>query len=203
MMKKFYFTILFYSLFVIIFSFPCFAGCLVFSKPEFKGKVIDTETKQPIEGAVVVAIYNKDPIISGPAGGGSSIIHIKEVLTDGKGEFRIPAYTTLMGPNSREGITDFIIYKRGYGNYPGLHTSPPPQVHREKIFSQEIGTKGEINLRSFTYGVVELPKLLTWEERRRASRNSISGHIPESVYPLLSEEIAKERKWLRTNIKRR
>lgn len=200
MMRKFWFKLLFSSLWIVAFSFPCFAGWIVFSKPEFKGKVIETETKQPIEGAVVVAIYKTDSLISGPAGGSSSIINIKEVLTDEKGEFRITSYTTLMGPNSAEGLTDFIIYKRGYGNYPGLHSNPPPHVLPENLFLQEMGTKGEIYQRSFTYGVVELPRLLTWEERRKASRNSISGHILESEYPLLSKEIAEEQKWLRTNI---
>ena len=28
---------------------------------EFRGKIIDAETKEPIEGAVVVAIYSKNP----------------------------------------------------------------------------------------------------------------------------------------------
>ena len=33
-----------------------------YHKPEFHGKVIDAETKEPIEGAVVVAVYEKKSI---------------------------------------------------------------------------------------------------------------------------------------------
>ena len=55
-----------------------------YHKPAFQGKVIDAETKEPIDGAVVVVIYKKYPIISGPGGGGESIMDIKETLTNAK-----------------------------------------------------------------------------------------------------------------------
>jgi hypothetical protein len=64
-------------LLAIVFAAPCPASWLIYHKSEFKGKVTDAETKQPIEGAVVVAKYFKHPIITGPAGGSASIIHIK------------------------------------------------------------------------------------------------------------------------------
>ncbi len=71
--------IIFFLISIFIFNASIsHAGWLIYHKPEFKGKVIDTETKEPIEGVVVVAIYQKHPIISGPGGGSSSIINIKE-----------------------------------------------------------------------------------------------------------------------------
>jgi hypothetical protein len=60
-----------------VFAAPCLASWLICHKPEFKGKVIDAEAKQPIEGAVVVAKYFKHPIITGSAGGSASITPIK------------------------------------------------------------------------------------------------------------------------------
>lgn len=93
------------------------AGWLIYHKPEFKGKVINAETKEPIEGAVVIAFYKKYPIISGPAGGSASIIKIKETLTDNKGEFYFPPYTTVIQPLAEEWHTNFIIYKPGYSSY--------------------------------------------------------------------------------------
>jgi hypothetical protein len=36
-----------------------FAAWLIYHKPEFRGKVIDAETKKPIEGAVAVVLYSK------------------------------------------------------------------------------------------------------------------------------------------------
>jgi hypothetical protein len=85
---------------VLTISMPCSAGWIVFHKPAYKGKLIDAETKEPIEGAVVVAIYQKSPFISGPAGGSSSIVKVKESLSDKNGEFIIPSCFALMGPNS-------------------------------------------------------------------------------------------------------
>ena len=168
-MKKAYITTLLFTLLIFAFSTPCRGGWLIYHKPEFRGKVIDAETKEPIEGAVVLAIYKKYPIISGPGGGSSSIILIKEALTDKKGEFYISSYTTIIQPLSIEDKTDFIIYKPEYGKYPGLHVSPPPLLSPEYFFSQEFGTKGEKRWRSktvtFTFGVVKLPRLKTREER--------------------------------------
>src|SRR3989338_7708901 len=109
-----YFTYFLTALvFVFLLSSRSFAGWLIYHKPEFKGKVIDAETKEPIEGAVVVVVYNKHTLISGPGGGHSSVIKVKETLTDKKGEFYFPSYTTLIQPNSIEDNAEFIIYKPG------------------------------------------------------------------------------------------
>ena len=91
-----------------------YAGWLVYHKPEFKGIVIDAETKAPIEGAVMVVEYYTQPLITGPAGGSSSVMKVKETLTDKKGEYDFPPYTTLIQPNSIEDHAEFIIYKPGY-----------------------------------------------------------------------------------------
>ena len=208
-MKKECIASLFTMLFMIVFSAPCFAGWLIYNKPEFRGKIVDAETKQPIEGAVVVAIYKKHPIITGPAGGSSSIIHIKEVLTNKDGEFHISSYTTLIQPNSIEDNAEFIIYKPGYGGFPNQRLIPPKPMSTpaiETFFLKEtFGKKGEIILdfgllRKWkgTYGVVELPRLRTWKERRKANPSSISD-IPKSKWPLLHNMIEKEDEWLRHN----
>jgi len=156
----------------ICFTAPCFAGWLVFNKLAYRGRIIDAETKEPIQGAVVVAMYSVDYYIGPPAGSNPTMIHIKETLTDEKGEFYIPSYTTPMGPNSYELTTEFIIYKPEYGNYPRWQTSPPYFVNADDFFSGELGTTGEIQRKSkvvsFIYGVVELPRLKNEEERARA-----------------------------------
>ena len=91
---------------------PCSASWLLFHKPEFKGKIVDIETKEPIEGAVVVAIYRKQVI-----GVGDSVtmdFDAREAVTDKDGSFRIPSYTTLIQPLSWSIPTEFIIFKPGY-----------------------------------------------------------------------------------------
>lgn len=177
-----------------------FGSWLIFHKPDFKGRIIDADTKQPIEGVVVVALYRSHPIISGPGGGSSSVIHAKEALTDSNGEFLIPAYTTLIQPNSYDFGTDFIIYKAGYASYTRLYHNrifPLKYCGPEILFSKKLGTEGEIRRGSevitIKYGLVELPKLETRGERLRASPGTPSGFYEEEL-PLLYKEINDERK---------
>jgi len=183
------------------------AGWLIYHKPAFRGKVIDAETKEPIEGAVVVAIYNAHPIISGPAGGSAYIIKIKETLTDEKGEFYFPSYTTFIQPLAREDLAEFIIYKPGYWTFPHHQKVPSgikPKDH-EIFFSKEMGSKGELEmwikeekgpaLRRFivVFGIVELPKLERREEIVKRMMG-IPSDFGDKDLPLLYNAINEERK---------
>jgi hypothetical protein len=196
-MKKVYILLYSIMLLTIVFTSPCFAGTgwLIYHKPEFKGKVIDSETKEPIEGTAVVVTYTKHPIVSGPAGGNSSIIHIKEALTDKNGEFHIPSYTTLISPNSKEDRADFIIYKPGYASYPHRRVYPLDYCGPEYLFSKELGDKGKIHRNSevisITHGIVELPPLKTRKERLKGLPGHPSVLTPENspvFFNILNEE---------------
>jgi|SRR3990172_743478 len=66
----------------------------------FKGRVIDADTKQPIEGAVVVASWSGDR--GTPTGGTSRLEDVKEVLTDKNGEW------TIKGPRGTR--SEFLVY---------------------------------------------------------------------------------------------
>ncbi len=193
--KNVYLIIVLSTLLIIAFTTSAAAGWIIFHKQEFRGKVIDAETKEPIEGAVVVATYQKYPIISGPGGGSPSIVKIKETLTDKKGEFYFPAYTTIIQPLAREVETVFIIFKPGYGSHPWRQV--PPLVSHEEFFSKELGTKGEKHLRSktisFTYGVLELPRRKTREERLKAIPGGPGGARSKEL-PLLYKAINEERR---------
>lgn len=184
---------------IVIFSLLSkgFAGWLIYHKPEFKGKVIDAETKESIEGAVVVAIYKKHTLISGPGGGYTSIIKVRETLTSNKGEFYIPSYTTIIQPNSIEDTAEFIIYKPGYGSYPDLQTSPPGVVGPEKFFSKNYGTSETVQIEhkiiQFTLGIVELPKLKTRDERLRAIPATPTDYRSKEL-PLLYKAMNEENK---------
>ena len=211
--------------FLIIFTTVFFIGCfyvtesfawLIFHKPEYKGKIIDADTNEPIEGVVVVALYNTRSIIGGPAGLLYHTIHAKEVLTDKNGRFEIPSYTTIMGPNSKEDYTEFIIYKPGYGRFPIGRPRDYEIVNPDDYFSKKIGTRGEtywgtkekkssdgeIYIRRkkffFTYGVVKLRQLSKWEERRKAVPSRPVDITPKEL-PLLNEMIKKEDEWIWKN----
>jgi hypothetical protein len=154
-------------------------GWIIYHKPAFHGRVIDAETKEPIEGAVVVAIYEAFPIIHMPGGGSNKRIGVQETLTGKKGNFHIPSYTTIIFPFWARAGVDFVIYKPGYGSWPGLNVRPIEKMSRwavEHFFStKQIGEPGTIVEKweewekyDVTFGVVELPKLKTWEERTRS-----------------------------------
>ncbi len=188
-------------------------GWLIFKKPAYKGKVIDAETKEPIEGAVVVVVYQKYSLIGGPGGGYSSIVKVKETLTDKKGEFLFPAYTTIIWPLSREHWSTFIFYKPGYKSLPTFNTDTGEQLSFlplnivEVYFSKgPIGKEGEleerdlahgeiIKIHKVTFGIVELPKAKTWEERLRARRVTITNYSSKEL-PLLYELINEEERSL-------
>ena len=203
-MKK---TLIFFISAVVLFisCTPSYAGWLIYHKPEFKGKVIDSETKEPIVGAVVVVLYNKHTLISGPGGGHSSVVKVKEALTDKNGEFHFPSYTTMIQPNSIEDTAEFIIYKAGYGSFPIYQITPSEisPVNQEVFFSKEIGSKGELELwvkgekgpelreDNITFGIVELPKFKTTEERLNATHvipTDFGAKELPSLYKAINEE---------------
>jgi hypothetical protein len=203
--------IFFILLFILISDYTPSYAWLVYHKPEFRGKVIDVETKEPIEGAVVVVVYKKHSLISGPGGGYTSVVNVKETLTDKKGEFHFPSYTTVIQPNSVEDYTEFIIYKPGYGNFPGQRITPPIGMSSDDVeifFSKEIGSQGEAETLlitagnksewkwvKITFGIVELPKLKTKEERLKARMIGVTGYTLKEL-PLLYRAIGEKDNFL-------
>ncbi len=180
------------------------AGWLIYHKPAFQGKVIDAETKKPIEGAVIVAVYNKTTVGLG-AGNISSIISVRETLTDKDGTFLIPSYTTIIQPFSWEDSASFIIFKPGYGNFPDKRVYPPglSLPDQEKFFSMGVGAELymetqvglEFKVATLKTGIVELPKLRTKEERWHASFVGVAGYS-EKELPLLYKARSEEDKAL-------
>ncbi len=96
------------------------SGWIIFYESAFKGKVIDAETKEPIEGAVVAAIYAVG--IFAIIDSGSARVDVQETLTDSNGEYNIPSNFFLHWPLSLGSPTTFIIFKPGYGAYSGNYS---------------------------------------------------------------------------------
>ena len=140
----------------------------------FEGKVVDAETKEPIEGAAVLAVYYESTI--SVAGSGSYAVDAQETLTDANGEFKIPAQTAKIKDASGKLQCNLIIFKPGYGVFPrhtlsnavGENKSwPPPEK----------------------YIVYEIPRLKTIEERK----NNVIG-MDSYMKPLYIRAIDEERK---------
>ena len=150
------------------------ASWLFYHKPAFEGQILDAETKQPIEGAVVAALYHKWTIGLG-AGSTRPLIHVKETLTDKDGKFRIPSYTTLIQPFSGSDDVDFIIYKPGFFSVGSNNT-----FYYEGLFSGKYQTSlnktlpwradKSINIIVRSPNIVELPVTKTTGEKDMAVR---------------------------------
>jgi hypothetical protein len=159
-MKKL--LILFIAAAVLFSVSACGRWFIFYHKPEYRGRVIDAETKAPIEGVVVVVMYYKQFIMGVAESGKVSIMKVKETLTDSKGEFYFPSDTGLMPFFSTELFSAFIIYKPGY-----VSSSGPRGLYNavliEKFFSIDvIGKEGEIRDGYDSWkgplGIVELMK---------------------------------------------
>jgi len=138
----------------------------------YRGKVIDAETKKPIEGAVVVAVWMKNEfrVIESH----EVFAEAKETLTDKDGEFVIPGYkwTSIF---FYFGIQppEIFIFKSGYGFFPRYQISPNPKQSNAAL------------LEPFkTHGLVELPLLKTREERLDVFHGYwLPGLVPHEKVP--------------------
>ncbi len=129
----------------------------------FKGKVIDADTKEPIEGAIVVASWTEEAPTA--AGSTSRLRDVKETLTDKNGEWAIKGpsgkgifswlrfFTSLY--SARPPV--FIVFKPGYCSWPKGFGVP---ACKDKIKGFDIEK------------TIELPKLTD------RSRESLLRNIP-------------------------
>jgi hypothetical protein len=184
-------------------TYKKFSGYLLFHKPPFRGKVIDAETKKPIEGAVVVAVY-KNYFCGFGAGGGSEVAKVKETLTDKNGKFFFSSYSTIILPFLKEDYTTFIIYKPGYGRLPHnrIHSLSRVSLDQKETYflAENFGKKGKVRVLEFgkrnsfrkvTFGVVEKMPLKTRKERLRAFPSAPTDFRSKKL-PLLFKAINEE-----------
>jgi len=143
----------------------------------WKGRVIDSETKQPIEGAAVVAVWDKEWAGLG-AGSSSNFLDAVETTTDNNGDFEISEQSFVSVPYFRKVKGPyFTIFKPGYGSFPRYQVTP--------TYTPDTLFEG-------SSAVVELPRMITNEERI----NSVDGahtNAPWQKTPILLKLINSER----------
>ncbi len=159
-------------------------GWIVYYEDAFQGKVIDTDTKEPIEGAVVVAGYAIRTY--GLIESDTDVVDAKEVLTNKKGEFYIPAHIFFsLYPVARGETPEFIVYKPGYTAY-------PETAYFRQFPHGPLSTGIDNTARLFKKGVtVELKRLATEEERLRTVPSGFSDMRSRQL-PLLYRAINEE-----------
>jgi hypothetical protein len=144
------------------------------SERAYQGKVIDAETKEPIEGAVVVAYWWEEK--GAFLGSMERLKDVKETLTDRDGKWSI------IGPESdKEKIVrgmlsaiaivwairdpSFIVFKPGYCSWPeGFFIDACKDKIKPEGAGQITGGK-----------TIVLPKLTNREDRLRNCPNTISS----------------------------
>ncbi|MBI5694416.1 MAG: carboxypeptidase regulatory-like domain-containing protein [Nitrospirae bacterium] len=169
------------------------AGCIVlflaltsYHAGPWRGQVIDAETKQPIEGAVVVAVWEKWSYL--PLGPYVDNVDAKETVTDKNGEFVIQEHRMLQLPVIRRIKGPLLtIFKPEYGYFPRHHVSPDISRYT---------TYGYIPLFLGKGPIVELRKWKTTGERWQNILFPGFDDIPEKKYKLLIQATNEECKQL-------
>jgi len=132
-----------------------FSGCAIYHHYDpYYGKVVDMETKQPLEGAVVLAVYSTW-LWASPGGQVGYFLDAQELVTDKNGEFLIPSLNAFaFRPLSTFKQKPYInIFKPRYGCYPGLWS-------KSSLVPNTV-------LQTDKYMTVEMLELNNWEDRRR------------------------------------
>ena len=198
-MNKYFSALIIACLLIISLAQTSQAEWPLYSKPEFRGRIIDSETKEPIEGAVAVALYDKEMLIGGPGGPNSYVYHAKECLTDIKGEFHFPSYFSLHLISKGDGVR-FIFYKPGYmADYGPTKIKP---ILMEKYFSSgKVGEEMEIEGGTFEQGsyvkwkgpmgIVELKKV---SPEKAMAPGGIPSDYGARELPLLYKAINLDRR---------
>jgi hypothetical protein len=90
----------------------CCSGCVTYFGYDgpYEGRVIDRDTSQPIEGAVVHGTWVRSH--PGPGGASSSYYDSREMLTDKNGNFSIKGAGLLIISNIEE--MEVNVFKAGY-----------------------------------------------------------------------------------------
>jgi hypothetical protein len=162
-----------------------FAGCAItHSFGPYFGKVVDAETGEPLEGAVVLIDFNTKEYTLG-GGPRSSFVDAVEVLTDEKGEFKIPAFRpwVFRFPHQWDPYGEMTVFKPGYGAYPRSKSVDPVFIPTYSIPCNE-------------HSIIKLPKLHSHEDRRLNLGEIIPGGVPKEKMKTLIDLIHIERKEL-------
>ena len=168
---------------IITFLILCFISTSAFGAT-FKGKVIDADTKEPIEGAVVVASWLEER--ADVAGSTSEPKDVKETLTDKNGEWIIK------GPKGRDMGNITAIFTFLTGTY--ITTPPKFIVFKPEYCSWHGGFEIEAcKMKPSGIGdgeTIELRKLTNREDRLRAIPSTAWGELEKQreLIRLINEE---------------
>jgi hypothetical protein len=144
----------------------------------YRGQVLDADTKAPLVGAVVVALWRRDRVY--PFHITTEHYAVRETRTDSDGRFLLQVKDLEEAAPRRTRRPEFLIFLPGYGVFPYLQRSPT-------------GFLGDVFERGGT--TIELPRLEDRDARRR-NLGSFGPHsfskTPHKDLPSLMSAIDEE-----------
>jgi hypothetical protein len=157
----------------------------------WKGQVVDKDGGKPVEGAVVLARWEKRYTSFVGEMGGNEYHDSEEVVTDAEGRFVIAARQTwTLNPLSEIYGPEFFIFKPGYGRWQfrdfdswGL---------KDAIVSAD-RTRAEWRRFTAEGAVLELPRLKTSEQRLEFVRSMRPHGVPSDRMMKYLDRINQER----------
>jgi len=164
------------SILVVLATLTCAYG-IRYDGP-YSGRVIDADTGAPVEGVVVLGVWNTEQIT--PGGAVHNFHDARETVTDKNGDFEIPG----MGLKILGNVTpmDVLIFKAGYEH---IGMSSWESLKSDLILRKKIKWEG-------TKAIIPLKKLTIEERRKRFGSYYVD--IPNEKQKLLLKETKKEDK---------
>lgn len=153
----------------------------------YVGRVVDAQTRRPLEAAVVVAMWERTTFTFPLQGHPNVVLYaVRETLTDADGRFVIDAKDVERHAPGRTYRPVFQVYYPGY--FPLGHLT----FRSKGGFGSPGGFSDPVN-REFEVG---LPHATTREDRIRAVGGVDAGLVPYAKVPLLLRYINQERRAL-------
>jgi hypothetical protein len=154
------------------------SGCVTYVGYDgpYEGRVIDAETRRPIEGAVVHGTWARSH--PGPGGASSSYFDSKETLTDKDGNFKIKGVGIQILSNVEE--MEINVLKTGYTQWSEIYWS---SQKTDSVALKNVEWKGN-------RAIIKLRRM-TLEERRKRIINLPTSE-PDKKQRLLRIEYNKE-----------
>lgn len=177
-----------------------------FDEPGLRGKLIDAETSQPVQGAVVYGYY---ATAAGSLGGGETIkeiLRLFEVESNAEGIFEVPAWKiswSIKSGEPRQRFPAIAIYKDGYKLDLQNLSTIADWVSQTKLPGEPTRTGNVID---WTAVPVQLKSTKTERERYDALNNSNYGYAAigecgwEQHVKLLVAQHWAWKGWLKRNV---
>lgn len=171
-------------------------GWIFYHDGHYKGKVVDADTEEPIEGAAVVGMWRLEAY-GGPAAPSEPYCDAQETLTDKDGEFIVPkASCFFLWPFTKIGKAEFVIFKPGYDSYPPrLPVIKQPFTEKDMEAKHKYQVEFGVDIEESKNNLIRLKKSKDKEEREWIVTSISISTIPYEKQPKKAGQMLNLIKW--------